>query len=289
VVTANDNWTYSFVDVPKYNTDDSEIVYTVSEDEVANYESTVDGYNITNTYVEPEPPAPETVDIKGSKTWEDEDNKYGKRPESITVNLMADGTKVDSKVVTAADNWSYSFEKVAKYNAEGKEIVYTISENKVADYETKINGYNITNTYVKPEPPAPETVNVSGSKTWEDEGNKYGKRPESITMNLLANGKKVLTKVVTAKDNWKYSFSNLPKYDADGKQIVYTVTENKVANYKTTINGYDVVNTYKKPIFYFGDNPKTGDYIYTAVVTAAISGGLLILLLCLHKKNKKKN
>ena len=104
----------------------------------------------------------------------------------------------------------------------------------------------------------------------------------------MADGTKVESKEVTAEDNWKYSFENLPKYNAEGKQIIYAVTENRVVNYKTTINGYDIVNTYKRPIFNFGDNPKTGDYIYIAVTTAVISGGVLILVLSLHQKNKKK-
>ena len=124
------------------------------------------------------------------------------------------------------------------------------------------------------------------SKRRKDNNNRYGKRPDRITINLFADGKKVAEKVVTAADNWKYSFKNLAKYNDEGKQIVYTVTEDRVVNYKTTINGYDIVNTYKIPIFDFGDNPKTGDYIYMAVMTAAISGGLLILMLYLNKKKK---
>ena len=126
------------------------------------------------------------------------------------------------------------------------------------------------------------------SKRRKDNNNRYGKRPDRITINLFADGKKVAEKVVTAADNWKYSFKNLAKYNDEGKQIVYTVTEDRVVNYKTTINGYDIVNTYKRPIFYFGDNPKTGDNIYIAVTTAVISGGLLLMVLYLHKKNKVK-
>ncbi|SOB47860.1 hypothetical protein LPICM17_430021 [Lactococcus piscium] len=41
---------------------------------------------------------------------------------------------------------------------------------------------------------------------------------------MLADGKQVATKAVTAKDDWKYSFVSLPKFVA-GKAIVYTVSE----------------------------------------------------------------
>lgn len=61
----------------------------------------------------------------------------------------ANGNKIASKIVTEEDNWSYCFEDLVKYNAEGKEIVYTVSENKVDNYTTVIKGYNIINTYNK--------------------------------------------------------------------------------------------------------------------------------------------
>ena len=231
----------------------------------------------------------ETITVNGTKTWEDENNKYGERPEKITINLMADGTKVDTKVVTAEDNWQYLFENVAKYDADGKEIIYTVSEDEVTNYETKVDGYNITNTYVKPEP---ETITVSGTKTWEDENNKYGERPEKITINLMADGTKVDTKVVTAEDNWQYSFENVAKYDTDGKEIIYTVSEDEVTNYTAKVNGYDIVNTYEKSDSGSKpgssdevDTPQTGDNTNLCVTaTIAVISGILLVVLLFTKK-----
>ncbi|MEK1367045.1 Cna B-type domain-containing protein, partial [Limosilactobacillus fermentum] len=65
---------------------------------------------------------------------------------------------------------------------------------------------------------------VSGTKTWKDNNDQDGKRPDSIKVNLLANGKVVQSKTVKASDNWKYSFTNLPEFE-NGKKITYTVTE----------------------------------------------------------------
>ena len=45
-------------------------------------------------------------------------------------------------------------------------------------------GYIITNTHM------PETVSITGSKTWNDEGNE-GARPESIIIRLYADGNQV--------------------------------------------------------------------------------------------------
>ena len=228
-VTANDNWSWSFTDLDKYNSG-TEIVYTISEDADDNYTTVVDGYNITNTHT------PEKTIISGSKTWDDTDNQDGKRPESITVRLFADGTEVTSKEVTANDNWSWSFTGLDKYNS-GTEIVYTISEDTVADYTTVVDGYNIINTHT------PEKISISGSKTWNDNGDQDGKRPSSITVRLFADGRVVSHKEITEKDNWSWNFEDLDKYK-DGTEIVYTISEDAVTDYITVVNGYNVTNTH---------------------------------------------
>ena len=228
-VTANDNWSWSFTDLDKYNSG-TEIVYTISEDADDNYTTVVDGYNITNTHT------PEKTIISGSKTWDDTDNQDGKRPESITVRLFADGTEVTSKEVTANDNWSWSFTGLDKYNS-GTEIVYTISEDEVADYTTVVNGYDVTNTHT------PEKTTITGSKTWNDNGDQDGKRPSSITVRLFADGRVVSHKEITEKDNWSWNFEDLDKYK-DGTEIVYTISEDAVTDYITVVNGYNVTNTH---------------------------------------------
>ncbi|EKQ14619.1 collagen-binding A-like protein [Lacticaseibacillus paracasei] len=46
-----------------------------------------------------------------------------------------------------------------------------------------------------------------------------------------------------ASDNWKYSFTNLPEFE-NGKKITYTVTEDAVAGYTSTVDGYNVTNNH---------------------------------------------
>ena len=174
--------------------------------------------------------------VSGSKTWDDNNNQDGKRPESITINLFANGKKIDSKTVTAADNWSWTFNELDKYSG-GKLIVYTITEESVDGYTTIVNDFDVTNTHNL------EKTVVSGSKTWDDNNNQDGKRPESITINLFANGKKIDSKTVTAADNWSWTFNELDKYSG-GKLIVYTITEESVDGYATIVNDFDVTNTH---------------------------------------------
>jgi len=87
-----------------------------------------------------------TVDISGTKSWNDANDKYGLRPASITVYLNANGVKQHFKKVTAADNWSYSFTGLNQYDSQGNTINYSISEGDVEYYTPSTTGYNLVNT-----------------------------------------------------------------------------------------------------------------------------------------------
>ncbi|MCY7025166.1 Cna B-type domain-containing protein [Streptococcus sanguinis] len=228
-VTAANGWKYESNPLPKYAAG-QEIAYTVSEEAVSGYTSKVDGYNITNSYT------PETIKVSGQKVWDDADNQDGKRPVSVKVKILNGDTVVDEQNVTSANEWKYESKALPKY-AAGQEITYTVSEEAVPGYTSKVDGYNITNSYT------PETTTVSGSKTWEDGDNQDGKRPASITVNLLANGQKVNTQTVGEAEGWSYNFTGLPVYK-DGQRITYTVTEEAVPGYSTSLNGYNITNSY---------------------------------------------
>ena len=228
-VTAANGWKYESNPLPKYAAG-QEIAYTVAEEAVSGYTSKVDGYNITNSYT------PETVKISGQKKWDDAENQDGKRPASVKVKILNGDTVVDEQNVTSANDWKYESKALPKY-AAGQEITYTVSEEAVPGYTSKVDGYNITNSYT------PETTTVSGSKTWEDGDNQDGKRPASITVNLLADGQKVNTQTVGEAEGWSYNFTGLPVYK-DGQRITYTVTEESVPGYSTNLNGYNITNSY---------------------------------------------
>ena len=234
-IDARSDWKHVFSNLPKYDEEKNEITYRVVEVTVPEYDTEYEisdnGVEIYNHHT------PEKVSVEGSKTWNDEENQDGKRPSSITVRLFADGTEVTSKEVTANDNWSWSFENLDKYK-DGTEIVYTISEDEVADYTTVVDGYNITNTHT------PEKISISGSKTWNDNGDQDGKRPSSITVRLLADGRVVSHKKITEKDNWSWIFEDLPVYEK-GEKITYTIKEDSVENYETKLDGYNIINTHK--------------------------------------------
>ncbi len=229
-------WTYSFSGLDKYNADGTEITYTVSEDPVDGYTSTVAGTNITNSYT------PETTVVKVTKAW------VGPKANSVTVHLLADGTDTGKTVtLDEAGNWTGTFSNLPKYKS-GTAIIYTVKEDDITNYTSATTGdattgFTITNTNT-------EKVNISGTKTWDDNNNQDGKRPASITVNLLKNGTKVDSKTVTsdASGDWKYSFDGLDKYDATGTEITYTVSEDAVDSYTTTVTGTDIKNSYTPEI-----------------------------------------
>ncbi|MDU4239865.1 MAG: Cna B-type domain-containing protein, partial [Limosilactobacillus fermentum] len=109
--------------------------------------------------------------VSGTKTWKDNDDQDGKRPDSIKVNLLANGKVVQSKTVTASDNWKYSFTNLPEFE-NGQKISYTVTEDQVKDYSTTVDGYNLTNSYT------PAKTSVSVTKAWNDNNNQDGSRPK---------------------------------------------------------------------------------------------------------------
>ena len=245
-VTLNDgnDWKHIWTELPQF-INGRELVYTVEEvGSIAGYTSASVVDDNTNTTIITNTHTPEVTSINVTKEWDDAGNQDGKRPESISVKLLANGSVMGGGVLTAQDSWEYTFANLPK-KISGTEVVYTIEEVVPEGYELvgitgdASNGYVITNKHT------PEVTEISGEKTWDDSNNADRKRPASITVNLLADGVKVAEKVVSAnsKGEWKYTFTNVAKY-ADGKEIVYTVSEEPIANYSTTVEGFNITNTY---------------------------------------------
>ena len=240
VLNVANNWAGSFTNL---DTDKggASIKYTVVEEPVTGYTSEVtgdatSGFIITNTYT------PETVDVTVTKNWNDNNDQDGKRPSSITVNLLADGTKVDSREIQAAADgtWTAKFEKLAKYK-DGKEIKYTVTEESVVGYKSSIDNFTITNSHDL------EKINISGTKVWNDNNDQDGKRPTKITVQVL-KGEQVVAEVeVSAETDWKFEFKDLPKYEK-GKEITYELKEVSVEHYTTKVTGkdgkYTITNTH---------------------------------------------
>ncbi|PEC18857.1 Cna B-type domain-containing protein, partial [Bacillus cereus] len=218
-------WKYIFADLEAYDANGIAYQYEVKEQLVVGYQSSVSGYDITNTKVG-------ETKVEGTKTWND--NNATDRPSLVKVDLLQNGKVVDTKEVTAATNWKYTFEKLQAYDTNGVAYIYTVKEQSVDGYKSEVKGYDITNTKIG-------QTTVEGTKTWKD-GNATD-RPATIKVDLLQNGNVIETQDVTAANGWKYTFTNLESYDASGVTYTYTVKEQPVDGYKSEVHGYDITNT----------------------------------------------
>ena len=234
-LTATNNWTDTFTDLDEYAFGEK-IQYSVKEETVGNGYTSVlsgsaeEGFTITNTR------EPEKISVAGQKTWDDQNNQDGKRPAAITINLLRNGTRMDSRTVTEADGWKWSFDGLDRFE-NGQPVTYAITEDQVEGYSSVITGYDVTNSYT------PGKTSVQVTKAWEDHDNQDGKRPSSITVHLLKNGSRIDSRTVSEADDWKWNFTDLDKYE-NGKLITYSLEEDQVEGYSTSIHGYDITNTY---------------------------------------------
>ena len=218
-LSADNQWTHTFSKLAEKKAGQA-ISYRVEEVSVPEgYQVTVDTSDaahtiLTNTHT------PAVIDIPVTKIWNDQDNQDGLRPASIVVNLLANGEKVAQKELTNATDWKESFTGLPKFK-DGKEIVYTLQEEKVAEYTTTIDqaAYTITNTH------APGKTSVTVTKKWDDENDKDGIRPKSIRVQLYANDQKVGQEVeLSAENKWTHTFADLDE-KVNGNTITYTVRE----------------------------------------------------------------
>ena len=186
------------------------------------------------------------IDVNVTKQWSDDDNRDGIRPSSVTVKLFCDGEDTGRTLtLSAANRWNGEFRELRAYTG-GKQHVYTVEEASVPGYtatitQSQTNGFNIMNIHT------PETLTVSGTKTWAGDEGHEAARPESIKVILLAGGEPLAEQTANNANNWSWSFENLPKYSA-GEEIVYTVSEAEVKGYTAEVKGYDIINHYRPEV-----------------------------------------
>ena len=238
VVTEDDGWAWIFENLPKYE-NGVLITYTITEDSIENYSSEISGYNVTNTHT----PGKTTVQV--TKAWVDENNQDGMRPEFVTIKLLADGVDTEKRVTLSADNnWTDTFTEldIFKPGEVGQRVVYTVEEADVDGYTAEISGdaetgYFVTNCHT------PEKITIEGTKTWDDNDDQDGKRPESIIIRIWNGATEIDWVEVTADANgdWTWTFADLPKYEG-GEEIVYSISEDAVAGYTSEVSGHNVTN-----------------------------------------------
>lgn len=249
-LNAENRWQASVSGLPTTDANGNQYMYTVVEDAVSGYKGTVEGSsstdsngNVSYMYTLKNSHAPSVVNLSVTKVWDDAGNQDGVRPEQVSVDVLrSEGGSTTKTIVatlelSAEKNWTATLEKQPVYGKSGK-YTYSISEAKVDGYtgsvETAVDksgnyAFKLTNAH------AVETTQVGVTKVWDDAGNADGLRPDSVEVELLADGVATgKTVTLNAENNWTFTWDNLAK-KAGGKDIVYTVREANVPEGYTSV------------------------------------------------------
>ena len=258
ILNANNQWTASFKGLAKKDESGKVITYTVTEKAVEGFTSAVtgdatSGFTVTNTKDKPTPKPEEKVNIQVTKNWV---GAEASDKVDVVVNLLANGQATDKSVTLNANNqWTATFEGLAKKDASGNAIAYTVTEKAVEGFTSAVtgdatSGFIVTNTKDKPTPKPEEKVNIQVKKVWSgaEESDKV-----PVTITLKANGDATNeTVTLNAENQWIAAFRDLAEKDENGNAITYTVSEIAVKGYTSTVtgdvaNGFTITNTKDQP------------------------------------------
>lgn len=186
------------------------------------------------------------------KEWSDDNDRDALRPDSVTVQLVANGQDVKGQqvVLSAQNNWGpASFDDLPYLDENGNKLLYSVREVPTSkDYVPEIirNGNNFV---LRNHHDALKTT-IRGTKVWH--GDDASTRPSRISVDLFANGVKIAERIVRPNvlGRWEYAFDDL-YVNEGGVPIAYEVRENLGDNieYISQVDGFDIHNTYHP----FGD------------------------------------
>ena len=243
---------WSVGDLIKYDGEDA-IVYTATEVEPTGWKNSGSGTDFVNVITD-------TTTVSGTKTWEgDPAGTEHNNAEEVQLTLKRTSTKDGSseETVTVGENqptWqdgTYTFTDLDKYDSEGYEYEYTVSEAPVSGYSGEQDGNDFFNTR--------QTADLTITKQWNDYSNVDQKRPTADAfkgaLNLFANGSEVTDTyasnlTVTDNRNGTYTatWAGLPE-KVNGNSVTYSVTEDDIDGYTSTTtdpvtNGGTLVNNH---------------------------------------------
>ena len=206
-------WTVEEADVPAG--------YTASYRTVGN--TTV----ITNT---PVSQPGEQTEVSVEKVWV---NNGHTQPRSVTVQLCKNGEPYDTVTLSKENQWQYAWAGLSK---DSSWSVQEINVPKGYRPAYAVNGTHttITNTYGTA---VPGVSGLTVHKVWKDNGSN---RPNSVTVELLQDGKTYAAETLSEANNWSYTWDQLDdshswaivetdlpegyavRYDVDGSNVTIT-------------------------------------------------------------------
>lgn len=195
---------------------------------------------------------PDTVTVSAHKSWIDDNNRDGIRPQSIDFTLRVGGKDISQASAKADNGFKVSFEYDRRVYP-GFVTVYEsgYTDSKGVHHELELNGDPIPGyrfSLGEPEEKDaslffeaynihdPETTSLSLKKEWTEEA---AQNQKPITFRLYADGVEINSVTLDGKTGWEYTFNKdsegkpLYKY-SEGKEIEYTVEEVSPGEHWTT-------------------------------------------------------
>mgnify|MGYP003060615255 CR=1 FL=1 len=181
----------------------------------------------------------ESINIPVEKVWE---NPRIPHPNKVKVNLKNGDTVIDSITLSESNDWKGVFSSLPQRDASGAVIDYTVAEDAVEGYSSKVtgdaeHGFTVTNTVktgeldVSKAVAAREGLAVDADKTFEfavEATDAAGHGVSGTYGDATFEGGEATLKL---KDGQMARITGLPAGTA------YTVTERAAAGYKAAVNG----------------------------------------------------
>ena len=282
-VAAVPSWNdgaYAYTGLDKTDAAGNPYTYTVTETPVEGYDTTQDGYNITNTITE----INRTTEITGTKTWVDGGKTHENENEvQLILTRISAKASSEAETVNVTPTWSgktYTYADLPQYDAEGYVYTYTVAEKTMDGYDTVQIGNDFINTQVTPTPAPtrnPYQYKFSFTKKWqgdaEDSINWTFYNPDGTERSKKFD-KKIISETEWYYEGWFVSEADyyLVEKAPAGYKVRYENVGKHAGETDRCYNGGTIIN-YKVP--------KTGDDATPAlwIALAALGiGGLSLLL-----------
>ncbi|MBR3195652.1 MAG: Cna B-type domain-containing protein [Clostridia bacterium] len=267
-LTRDNNWTMKVENLQK-NKDGKEIKYTWELSKVP------EAYKVSDTKTEGTVTTltlshkPATTEATIKVVWDDKENQDGIRPAEVKTKL-SNGTEV---TLNAQNSWTAKAEELPKLE-NGKEVAYTWADPTAPDgykMTAKTEGTVTTVTFSH----EPETTEAEIRILWDDNDNKDGTRPASITARL-SDGTEV---DLNEGNGWTAKATGLPRF-ASGTEILYSWTQSGLPeSYKQISSKTDGTVTTLTEMLVSGaepENEKTGGNKVPWIIGGSIAGAAVL-------------
>ena len=178
------------------------------------------------------------ISVELNNIWNDENNAYSMRPDTLKTQLMRNKRIIAEKTAAAENNWTVDFENVPVSGDYTVEIQTPDGYTTVVKLDSidKNGNIKVTATYELKEDSKFQTITIKLENIWDDSNDQIGKRPSYLKVMLKRDGVNCYDEPVIVKESndWTFTASKMPKLGT------YSVDVETPAGYVTTIENANV-------------------------------------------------